>query len=168
MSLESPDKSFAQSDDDSKTNVIGQFGDDNKASQSESSSQKTNQNSMCVSGESNSLGCNSLSSQHQGGVNTLFPRVGGEYYTKENTEKINANDPSINSASASCESGDRAVGGGFETTLSKGDLVKAILTKSIPIGNPPTGWEIELATNSNLLFEADLTVYVVCVDTNFT
>lgn len=63
--------------------------------------------------------------------------------------------------------GNRSIGGGFQTSLSKDDLVKAILTKSIPIGNPSTGWKIELATNSNLLFEADLTAYVVCVDMNF-
>jgi len=48
-------------------NSLGQDGDgDNEASQSESSSQYSNQNSMCVSGESNSLSCNNLSSESIG------------------------------------------------------------------------------------------------------
>lgn len=52
---------FAQSG-----NSLGQAGDGNEASQSESSSQDTNQNSMCVSGESTSLSCNNLSSESIG------------------------------------------------------------------------------------------------------
>lgn len=47
-------------------NTLGQDGDGNEASQSESSSQETNQDSMCVSGESTSLSCNNLSSESIG------------------------------------------------------------------------------------------------------
>jgi hypothetical protein len=67
MSYAFDEKAFAQSDGDSNNNnVIGQEGEGNKASQSESSSQETNQNSMCVSGESTSLSCNNLSSESIG------------------------------------------------------------------------------------------------------
>jgi hypothetical protein len=52
---------FAQSG-----NILGQDGDGNEASQNDSSSQETNQNSMCVSGESTSLSCNNLSSESIG------------------------------------------------------------------------------------------------------
>ncbi|ALI37238.1 Collagen triple helix repeat (20 copies) [Candidatus Nitrosocosmicus oleophilus] len=47
-------------------NSLGQKGEGNKASQSETSSQETNQNSMCVSGESTSQSCNNLSGQNIG------------------------------------------------------------------------------------------------------
>jgi hypothetical protein len=67
MGLMSFEQSFAQSEDDdvnnSNNNVIGQEGDGNEASQNEETSQETNQNSMCVSGESTSLSCNNLSSE---------------------------------------------------------------------------------------------------------
>ena len=64
MSIE---KSFAQSDNNSNNNnALGQEGEGNKAAQSESSSQDTNQNSMCVSGGSTSLSCNNLSSESIG------------------------------------------------------------------------------------------------------
>jgi hypothetical protein len=52
--------------EDINNNVIGQEGHGNDASQSENSSQETNQNSMCVSGESTSLSCNNLSSESIG------------------------------------------------------------------------------------------------------
>lgn len=61
---------------------------------------------MCISAEDTSLGCNGLSLQHQGEGNTIFPGITGEYYTRENTEKINANEPNINSAIASCDNGE--------------------------------------------------------------
>lgn len=57
---------FAQSDDDGDNYVIGQSSEGNKPSQSESSSQDTNQNTTCVSGESTSLCCNNLSGQSVG------------------------------------------------------------------------------------------------------
>ena len=50
---------FAQNEDN---NVIGQEGDGNDASQSEEDSQETDQNSQCVSGDSNFFGCNDWSS----------------------------------------------------------------------------------------------------------
>jgi hypothetical protein len=46
--------------------TLDQDGVDNEASQSEYSSQETNQNSICVSGESTSLSCNNLSNQRIG------------------------------------------------------------------------------------------------------
>ncbi len=45
---------------------MGQEGEGNEASQSENNSQETNQNSMCVAGESTSLSCNNLSSESIG------------------------------------------------------------------------------------------------------
>jgi hypothetical protein len=47
-------------------NTLGQEGDGNEASQTESNSQDTNQNSMCVSGDSTALSCNNLSSESIG------------------------------------------------------------------------------------------------------
>lgn len=47
-------------------NTLGQERDENDAFQSDESSQATNQNSMCVSGESTSLSCNNLSSERIG------------------------------------------------------------------------------------------------------
>ncbi|HYF99583.1 MAG TPA: hypothetical protein VD815_05790, partial [Candidatus Saccharimonadales bacterium] len=52
------DIAFAQSG-----NSLGQDGDDNNVSQSEENSQSTDQDSMCVSGDSTSLSCNNLSSE---------------------------------------------------------------------------------------------------------
>ncbi|HKU83339.1 MAG TPA: collagen-like protein [Candidatus Nitrosocosmicus sp.] len=73
MGLLSLEQSFAQSekddDDDvrnSNNNVIGQEGNGNQASQSDETSQSTNQNSMCVSGDSTSQSCNNLSSELAG------------------------------------------------------------------------------------------------------
>jgi hypothetical protein len=67
------EESFAQRDENdnndvhnSNNNVIGQEGDGNEASQSDETSQKTDQNSMCVSGETTSLSCNNLSSEVTG------------------------------------------------------------------------------------------------------
>lgn len=45
---------------------MGQDGDHNDVSQSDTSSQETNQNSMCVSGDITSLSCNNLSSESIG------------------------------------------------------------------------------------------------------
>lgn len=73
MGLLPAERSYAQSDEDddeddrnSNNNVIGQDGDGNEASQIDETSQETNQNSMCVSGESTSLSCNNLSSELTG------------------------------------------------------------------------------------------------------
>ena len=72
MGLVSFEQSFAQREEDdddvhnSNNNVIGQDGDGNEATQSDSTSQSTDQNSMCVSGESTSLSCNNLSSELTG------------------------------------------------------------------------------------------------------
>ena len=47
-------------------NAIGQDGEGNNASQSEENSLSSNQDSMCVSGETTSLSCNNLSSENIG------------------------------------------------------------------------------------------------------
>src|SRR5688500_18007242 len=47
-------------------NTLGQKGDGNNAFQSKENTQNTDQNSMCVSGESTSLSCNNLSSERIG------------------------------------------------------------------------------------------------------
>ena len=69
MGLTSFEQSFAQREEDSdngNSNVIGQEEDGNEPSQNEETSQETNQNNMCVSGESTSLSCNNLSSESIG------------------------------------------------------------------------------------------------------
>ena len=68
---------FAQNEDN---NVIGQEGDGNDASQSEEESQETDQNSQCVSGDSNYFGCNDGSSNgidtnKQGAPGMGFPVI---------------------------------------------------------------------------------------------
>ncbi|MDF0681608.1 MAG: hypothetical protein P0116_11655 [Candidatus Nitrosocosmicus sp.] len=72
MGLMSFEQSFAQNEDEddnvdnSNNNVIGQDGVGNEASQSDETNLSTNQNSMCVSGDSTSLSCNNLSSELTG------------------------------------------------------------------------------------------------------
>ncbi len=73
MNFSKIDSVFAQNG-----NSLGQEGDDNEASQSESSSQSTNQNSMCVSGESASLSCNNLSPQAIGSAHNEHGHPGPE------------------------------------------------------------------------------------------
>ena len=66
LSFISFEKSVAQSDDSDSNNLIDQDGDGNEASNGDEKSQDTNQNSMCVSGESVSLSCNNFSSESIG------------------------------------------------------------------------------------------------------
>jgi len=71
IGLMSFEESFAQREEDDdnnngNNNAIGQQGDGNEASQSDSSFQETKQNNMCVSGESTSLSCSNLSSELAG------------------------------------------------------------------------------------------------------
>jgi hypothetical protein len=69
MGLISVEQSFAQREDDedgNNNNVIGQDGEGNEASQSDETSQSTNQDSMCVSGDSTTSSCNNLSSEFAG------------------------------------------------------------------------------------------------------
>lgn len=71
MGLISVEQSFAQREDDedgsnNNNNVIGQDGEGNEASQSDETFQSTNQDSMCVSGDSTRLSCNNLSSELAG------------------------------------------------------------------------------------------------------
>lgn len=60
MNFSNVDSVYAQG------NSLGQGRDGNEGSQSDSRSQTSNQNSMCVSGESTSLSCNNLSSERIG------------------------------------------------------------------------------------------------------
>lgn len=60
--------SFAQSND-SDNNIRGQYGEGNDASQSDSNSESSNQDSMCVSGDSTVFSCNSLSREDLGNDN---------------------------------------------------------------------------------------------------
>ena len=59
MDLSRGDFVFAQSG-----NSLAQEGDDNGASQSDPSSQKAEQDTMCISGETTSLSCNNLTSEN--------------------------------------------------------------------------------------------------------
>ena len=68
---------FAQKEDN---DIIGQEGDGNDASQSEDNSQEADQNSQCVSGNSNFFSCNNGSSNsigtgEQGTLRIGFPVI---------------------------------------------------------------------------------------------
>ena len=142
-------------------NTIGQEGDGNEASQNESSSQSANQNSMCVSGDSTSLGCNNLSSENtdrQKGDDEQNPiSIQGMIYQKSNSD---TEDEGNYLATVSCDPGDTAISSNFKIdgVDSQSSRVNILLnTLDIPT-NQAT---VEIAT---LTEEAVVTVYINCFD----
>lgn len=92
-------------------NSLGQDGEgDNESFQSESSSQESNQNNMCVSGENTSLSCNNLSSENndrQTREDEQKPlSIQGKIYQKSNSD---TEDEDNYIATVSCEEGDTAI-----------------------------------------------------------
>jgi len=124
IGLVSFEQSFAQREEDdddvhnSNNNVIGQDDDGNEASQSDETSQSSNQNSICVSGESVSLSCNNLSSELSGvgipgeqgpaGPPSAPPSLAGNVYLVIGNP-VNA--PPYEVSTASCKEGDTLVSG---------------------------------------------------------
>jgi hypothetical protein len=60
-----------------------------------------------------------------------------------------------NSKSISCSGGKNAVGGGY--TISSGFPT---IFASMPVGNPPTGWQVNYAGDAGE--NSSATIYVVC------
>lgn len=156
-------------------NSIGQDGDGNDASQTESNSQFTHQNSMCVSGESTSLGCNNLSGQNiasgqQGEQGPAGPQgekgdpgaqgsegPTGPHSIEGKAYKVTgkaADDGEI--STAECEEGDTVISGGFR-------LFKDSSTYEFRLNSVPTddldGWEVSASGG-----RADVTSVAICFD----
>ena len=106
MDFSEVDLVFAQS-----SNSLAQEGDDNEASESEEKSQDSNQNSMCVSGESVSLSCNNLSSEQGSKETAETQSISGKLYTVEGPLTSR---PDIASSTADCREGDDVLSGGFD------------------------------------------------------
>lgn len=117
---------FAQ-EDNNNNNAIGQDGDGNEASQIEDNSQETEQNIMCVSGDSISLSCDNLSYENIGGVTIGEGQDGdqgpsseqgqqlslaGKIYTVEG-DLVDEEQRAV--STAKCDSGDSLIGGSFLT-----------------------------------------------------
>jgi hypothetical protein len=159
MDFSTVDFIFAQSG-----NTLGQDGDGNEASQSEESSQSTNQNSMCVSGESTSLSCNNLSSDsigasvpgEQGATGPEGPQsMEGKAYSVVG-ETATGND-SPTTSTANCESGDTVMGGGYDITI-----IALENTENIHSGpaNGMTGWTATIDVHGTI----GITAIAVCFD----
>lgn len=101
-------------------NTIGQEGDGNEVSQSIESIQSSNQNSLCVSGESTSLSCNNLSGQRNGlgqrgeegtqGPSGPQSISGSTYYASTVADDTPGSDGSF-SADSVCQAGDTVISG---------------------------------------------------------
>lgn len=216
------EESFAQREEDdedivnnSNNNVISQEGDGNEASQSDETSQSTNQNSMCVSGESTSLSCNNLSSeltgvgipgpqgdqgpqgetgaqgpqgeqgiqgatgpqgpegpQGQQGVpggtgpqgppgpqgpagSSITPSV----YTAPGP--VSAFSNGLATSTASCQTGDIVLGGGFDYNMDSDDTEDIDLLTSSPSGDGAWGSALVLSDTDA---EGDLQAFARCLD----
>ena len=124
------EQSFAQREEEddndvnnSNNNSIGQNGDGNEATQSDEPSQSTNQDSMCVSGESTSLSCNNLSSEltgvgipgpqgDQGPQGPAGPSISHSVYTRAATSPLDSG--ANGGVTLFCDAGDIVLGGGFK------------------------------------------------------
>lgn len=118
--LSNVDLVFAQSG-----NTLGQEGEGNEASRSESTSEDNNQNSMCVSGESTSLSCNNLSNQATGAFNP--DEQGPQSMAGKIYEVIGPTSQSLSSATsdAFCSKGDSVISGGFKSGVIGNDFLNA-------------------------------------------
>jgi hypothetical protein len=167
MNLSNIDFIFAQSG-----NSLSQEGDGNEASQSDEYSQNSNQNSMCVSGESTSSSCNNLSSESTGAhgqdeQGPAGPR--GEKGDKgpegpAGVQSINGKAYKITgkaagdgeTSTAKCKEGDTVISGGFK-------LFKDSSTYEFRLNSVPTddldGWEVSASGG-----RADVTPVAICFD----
>jgi hypothetical protein len=119
---------FAQNEDN---NVIGQ-GDGNDASQSEEDSQETDQNSQCVSGDSNYFGCNdgssnSIDTNEQGAPGMGFPVIisNDNIYVRDGN-RATATGPDTALSTVACDAGDALMSGTSNYELSEGSALASI------------------------------------------
>ncbi|ALI37235.1 hypothetical protein NMY3_03048 [Candidatus Nitrosocosmicus oleophilus] len=127
--------------------------------QNEENTQKTNQDSMCISGDSTSLSCNTLSSSSVGASNSgetdqvSFSLVGKTYSITGET------DTGIGEASsiAECNSGDSVLSGGF---LFNNLGTPEYVTLSRAEGT--SSWISEIQGDSGIRFQ--VTAYALCFD----
>ena len=120
---------FAQNEDN---NVIGQEGDGNDASQSEEDSQETDQNSQCVSGDSNFFGCNdgssnSINTKEQGAPGMGFPVIisNDNIYVRDGN-RATATGPDTALSTVACDAGDALISGTSNYELSEGSALASI------------------------------------------
>ncbi|WP_148686269.1 hypothetical protein [Candidatus Nitrosocosmicus hydrocola] len=151
------DSIFAQS-----SNTLGQEGDGNEASQSESSSQSTNQNSMCVSGESTSLSCNDFSYQRTGDFDPN--QQGQRSMIGKIYEVIGPSSQSTFSATsdASCSSGDSVISGGFKRGFVGDDFVNTDNELDSFMLDGDT-WRVYMSDRGGVA-ELKVTAYAYCFD----
>jgi len=159
VSLASIEPVLAQSD-----NTLGQDGDGNEASQSDESSQDSNQNNMCVSGESTSLSCINLSSENAGsGQDEQGPAgpqsVNGKIYYAYGNNVAAAN-PAI--SDASCREGDSLISGSYNL-LIRGDASNLVALVSGPNGND---WHVLIGGSGTTKY--DLNAIAICFDNDNT
>ncbi len=121
---------FAQNGDN---NIIGQDGDGNDASQHSEDSQETNQNSQCVSGESNFFSCNNgalnnMDTTDEQGIPALgFPVIisNDNIYVRDGIPDT-ATGPDIALSTIACDSGDALISGSSNFELSDGSTIKSM------------------------------------------
>ncbi|WP_222424811.1 hypothetical protein [Candidatus Nitrosocosmicus arcticus] len=154
MDFSKIDSAFGQSG-----NTLGQEGVGNEASQSNSSSQYTNQKSMCVSGDSTSLSCNNLSSENTDGQSRDDEQgplsIQGKIYQKFNTD---TEDDDNYIATVSCDPGDTAISSNFKLD-NLGSIPIRQLTNTLDLSSNQATLEIE-----TLREDALITVYINCFD----
>ena len=120
---------FAQKEDN---NIIGQEGDGNDTSQSEDNSQEADQNSQCVSGDSNFFSCNNGSSNiigtsEQGTSGIGFPVIisNDNIYVRDgNRAPATGSDTAL--STVACDAGDALISGTSNFEPSDGSSLKSI------------------------------------------
>ncbi len=137
---------------------MGQDGvGSSEASQSPSSSQEANQNTMCVSEEIASLSCNNLSTGDIRGVQDDKNSMLGMIYVIQGSSGTGTREAS---STASCNSGDYIISGFFSVSTDTASLTfKSILENLDPENN---NYTIKVSSNP----EESLIViaYAVCFD----
>lgn len=112
--------------------IIGQEGDGNDASQSEDNSQESDQNSQCVSGDSNFFSCNNGSSNsigtgEQGTLGRGFPVIisNDNIYVRDGN-RATATCPDTALSTVACDAGDALISGTSNLELSDRSSLKSI------------------------------------------
>ena len=130
---------FAQS-----SNSLVQDGDGNEASQSKSSSQSTNQNSMCVSGESTSLSCNNPSSEDSKGIQRDTNSMDGMIYVIQGLSVTPVSRGEATST-AGCNAGDSIISGYFSVSEDGNGIKFREITENLHPENNEYGVHIRAA-----------------------
>jgi hypothetical protein len=129
MELSPVEQIFAQ---DKNNNAISQKGEGNDASQSSVESQETDQNSQCVSGDSNFFSCNNESSKNIGideqgtqGIESPVIISNDNIYVRDGPPGT-ATGPDIALSTVACDPGDALISGTSNYELSDGSTLKSI------------------------------------------